>query len=477
MRILLNMWQYQLKSDGRKLLSNLLICMVITVFSFPYSTAKAEWAEQSCRFPHRIPVTITASATGHNTETRIDLESADFPSAYIFSPLGNDVRVFQSDDTTPVDFVVTAWDDVARRGTLYVRLPAISSGASETIYIYLGDNGLGSGSNASIVFPDIGMRLRSRISTVDPVSPADALAAFTAATVDVDNSVRPSISGLNNRAVGGTNGDYGWCVSAVLNVTPATAGVWGFRYGADFGRGGHLYVRGQELEEQWNDDLWWANNYANTAETLEGTVNLPVGWHRYEALGFEGCCDGPTGFQAMAPGGTWQDLSSANFPLRASQCVNPSATVTVSAHESCSNTLGALKTVEIDASSPSPYAIPGAIVRYDLNVINEGISVDSNTLTLTDVFPEDVALVTSAPGAFNFTDGPHISGLSFNYNGAADMTDSVEFSVDGTDFTYVPNVPTDTDVTHVRFNPSGTFNPNDAGDKPSFTISILGEVR
>ncbi|MEP3891630.1 MAG: CCXG family PEP-CTERM protein [Hellea sp.] len=471
------MWSGQTISGGGKHLANLWICLTcLFVLIFP-AISHAEWAEQSCSFPHRIPVAITASAAGHNTETRIDLVNADFPAAYVFSATGNDVRVFESDDLTPVDFVVAEWDDVARTASIYVRLPAIPASASETIYIYLGDNGLGSGSNAAIVFPNIGVRLRSRISTADPVSPADGLAAFTAATIDVDNSVRTSISGLNNQALGGTNGNYGWCVSAVLNVTSATAGNWGFRYGGDFGRGGHLYVRGQQLEEQWNDDLWWANNYANTAETLEGNITLPVGWHRYEALGFEGCCDGPTGFQARAPGGAWQDLSTTNFPLRASQCINPSATVSVAAHESCSNTLDASKIVVIDGSSPSPYAIPGAIVRYDLNVINPGISVDSNTLHLTDVFPSDVALVTSGAGAFDFTDGPFTSGLSYNYAGPTNMTDSVEFSIDGSDFTYVPSAPNDTDVTHVRFKPSGVFNPNDAGDKPSFTIGILGIVR
>ena len=458
------------------LLADLLICLVsILVLSFP-SISQAEWAEQSCSFPHRIPVTITANAAGHNAETRINLVSVDLPANYVFSPLGNDVRVFEGDDLTPVDFVVAEWNDVARSANIYVRLN-IPASSSRTIYIYLGDNSLPSGSNAPIVFPDIGVRLRSRVSTTDPVSPADGLAAFEAATVDVDDSVRTSISGLNNRSLGGTNGNYGWCVSAVLNVTPATTGLWEFRYGGDFGRGGHLYVRGQEVEEQWNDDLWWAGNFNNTAETLEGSITLPVGWHRYEALGFEGCCDGATGFQARAPGGAWQNLSSANFPLRGAQCINPTATVSVSAHESCSTELNANKTVEIDSSSPSSYAIPGAIVRYDLNVSNPGVSKDANTLNLTDIFPTDVALITSGTGVFDFTDGAFSSGLSCIYTGPADMTDCVEFSTDGTDFTYVPTSPMDETVTHVRFNPTGTFNPNNAGDQPSFGISILGEVR
>ena len=436
----------------------------------------AEWPEQSCSFRHRIPVTVTAGVAGHADEIRIDLTSADIPAAYMFSVAGDDARVFLGDDLTPVNFVVAGWDGAARTASFYVRLPTLPPSASETLYIYLGDESLPSGNNASAVFPNIGVRLHSRVSTADPISPADGLAAFAAATTDVDNSVRTTISGLNNRSLGGTNGDYGWCVSAVLNVTAATEGTWGFRYGGDFGRGGHLYVRGVELEEQWNDDLWWANNYGNTAETLEGTVFLPEGWHRYEALGFEGCCDGPTGFQAMAPGGAWQDLSSTNFSLRASRCVATTVSVAKASSESCSATLDAAKTIEIDASSPTTYFIPGAIIRYDLDVSNPGQSVDAGTIALTDIFPADVSLMTSGAGVFQFDDGPIASGLGFTYGGPTDASDTVEFSTDGTDFLYAPSAPFDDTVTHVRFVPTGVFNPNDAGDRPSFSIRVLGRL-
>jgi len=57
------------------------------------------------------------------------------------------------------------------------------------------------------------------------------------------------------------------------------------------------------------------------------------------------------------------------------------------------------------------------------------------------------------------------------------MADSVEFSTDGTDFTHVTSTPVDSAVTHVRFRSTGTFNANDAGDKPGFVVSFLAEVR
>lgn len=443
----------------------------------PVNIAHAEWPEQSCSSRHRIPVTISATAGTHSTETRIDLDSSDFPADYTFSADGDDVRVFQSDDVTPVDFVVAGWNSTARSAVIYTRMAPISSGSSELVYIYFGDSGLSAGSSAAAVFPDQGLRLRSRITTADPTSAASGLAAFAAATTDVDDSIRPSVSGLNNRSLGGTNGNYGWCVSAVINVTAATAGLWGFRYGADFGRGGHLYVSGQALEEDWNDDLWWANNYANTGETLEGTVNLSPGWHRYEALGFEGCCDGPTGFQAQAPGGAWLDLATVNFVMRGAQCVNLTSAVTVAPVESCSTQLNLTKTVEVDSSSNSNYLIPGSTVRYSIVVTNPGQSVDAATLVLTDVFPADVSLLVTGTGAFTFTEGANPSGLGFAYGGPTSSSDSVEFSIDGTNFNYTPSSPSDDNVTHIRIRPTGVLNPNNSGAIPSFTIGLLGIVR
>lgn len=456
-----------------------ILLSIFLIMSFPI--ARAEWAHQSCAFPHRIPITLTAGASGHSTETRIDLVSADFPASYTFTVDGDDIRVFEGDDLTPVSFVVAEWDAPTRAAQIYVRTSPMAAGSTRTLYIYFGDGTILSGSSATVVFPDIGMRLRSRVSTADPVSPSDAITQFTAATVDVYNAVRSSVSGINNRAVGGTNGNYGWCVSAVLNVTPATTGSWGFRYGADFGRGGHLFVKGQQLEEDWNDNLWWANNYANTAETLEGAITLSEGWHRYEALGFEDCCDGPTGFQARPPGGAWQDLSSSNFPLRAVECITPTVTVTKAPPQSCSTTLEAVKSVDVVSdvigTATLPYAMPGSLIGYDITVTNPGQTVDASTLVLGDVLPPDIALIVSPASIFSFTDGSPSSGLSFTYAGPASTTDSVEFSTDGIDFSYVPTGPIDGAITHVRFKPSGTFAPNNAGAKPSFTVRLLGSVK
>ncbi|MEM6819114.1 MAG: CCXG family PEP-CTERM protein [Pseudomonadota bacterium] len=460
----------------RRVLAAAVLCASLFGIAAP-TISFAQWPQQSCSLRHRIPVNITATTGVHNSETRIELESSDFPSEYTFSSTGEDVRVFRSDDSTPVDFVVSGWSPLTRSAVVYVRLPAIPSGASELIYIYVGDESLSAADDAPAVFPETGVRLRSRVSSADPTSPTSALTAFAAAIADVDDRVRTTVTGLNNRALGGSRGDFGWCISAVINVTPSTAGTWGFRYGADFGRGGHLFVSEQSLEEDWNDDLWWSGNYANTGETLEGTIDLAPGWHRYEALGFEGCCDGAVGFQARPPGGSWQDLSSSNFDIRGAQCVNLTANVSKSPPESCVTNLTVAKTVNVDASSDTEFFIPGTIVRYDIRVENPGQRVDPTTLVLTDAFPDEVSLLVSGPGVFEFTDGSTASGVGFTYGGPASTSDSVEFSTDGVDFTYAPTNPVDSTVTHIRLRPTGAMNPSSGSATPSFTITVLGVLQ
>lgn len=438
----------------------------------------------NCLNAHRNTVTVTAGPFGHSEEVRIDLAAADFPSEYVFTPDGADVRVvLASDDSTAVDHIVTGWDSATRTGTIYIKLPTLAASSSTSVNVYYGDGDLSSLGDVDAVFPTVGLRLRSRVSAVDPVDAATARTAFANASSDVYDSVRTSISGLNNRALGGTNGDYGWCISAMVEVTPATQGVWGFRYGADFGRGGHLYVRETELEQQWNDDLWWANNFNNTSETLEGTIALSPGWHRYEALGFEGCCDGPVGWQARAPGGAWQDLSTANFSMRATRCVVTTVSVTTLPVESCSSEPVANKAVTVISDTlgnTSPFALPGSVVGYEISVTNEGQRIDDGTLTITDSLPEDVKLIVTGAGAFSITDGPTASDVTLNWMDAGNGSDGVSFSIDGADFSYTPTLDADgadAAITHVRFALDGAMRQRiDGIADPSFAISFQAIV-
>lgn len=442
-------------------------------------------AAWDCAYEHRVQVTVTADSSAHSDETRIDLTSADFPADYVFTSDGRDVRVvLASDDTTPVDHFVTGWDTTSRTGTVFIKLPAIPANSSTSVFIYFGDESAVSAGDVDAVFPAPGLRLRSRVSSVDPTDAASARAAFENATTDVYDQIRTSVSGLNNRALGGSNGNFGWCISAMIEVTPATVGTWSFRYGADFGYGGHLYVREVALEEDWNDDLWWAGNYNNTAETLSGSIYLDEGWHRYEAMGFEGCCDGAVGWQARAPGGNWLDMSSTNFAIRGSRCVVTTATVTPSVTETCSGDPTAAKSVQIVSDplgSASPFAIPGSVVEYELFVENEGQEISSDSVVLTDQLPSETSLIVEGATAFELVDGGTPSGLTLDWQGFASLTDDVEFSTDGSNFNYIPvpdGLGADDAITHVRFSPSGTMTAfADGVAAPSFYIRFQAVVQ
>lgn len=389
-----------------------------------------------------------------------------------------------SDDSTPVDHIVTGWDSVMRTGTIFIKLPALAAASSTSVNVYYGDTSLTSLGDVDAVFPTVGLRLRSRVSSADPIDAASARAAFASASADVYDEVRTSVTGLNNRALGGSNGNYGWCISAMVEVTAATQGVWGFRYGADFGHGGHLYVRETELEQQWNDDLWWAGNFNNTSETLEGSISLSPGWHRYEALGFEGCCDGPVGWQARAPGGAWQDLSTANFSMRATRCVVTTVSVSTAPAESCSKEPVATKAVSVvsDAlGNTSPFALPDSVVEYTIDVTNEGQRIDAGTLTITDTLPDTVKLVVVGASAFQITDGPTASDVALNWIDHSSSSDGVSFSTDGVDFSYTPSPDTDgadAAITHVRFALDGAMRHRiDGVTDPSFAIAFQAIVK
>jgi uncharacterized repeat protein (TIGR01451 family) len=151
--------------------------------------------------------------------------------------------------------------------------------------------------------------------------------------------------------------------------------------------------------------------------------------------------------------------------------------------QSCSTTLSANKAVSVisdPAGNASPYALPGAVVGYEFDIRNPGQPIDAATLVLADQLPAGVALVVAGAGAFRFLDGMPVSGLGFTWGGPGDTGDSVEFSTDGADFTYTPTAAgpnaTDPAVTHVRFQPSGTFRAFGAGQTPRFRIQFSAEV-
>ena len=82
-------------------------------------------------------------------------------------------------------------------------------------------------------------------------------------------------------------------MSAIFYVPIAANYNW--RFGADVGLGGAMFIDGVVVAYNWFD-MWWAGSWANTAQSLQTNVALSVGYHSIEIFGAEDCCDGAQGF-------------------------------------------------------------------------------------------------------------------------------------------------------------------------------------
>jgi len=387
---------------------------------------------------------------------------------------GDDLRVYLENNTTAVPFFISRWDAGSREATVYILPPPIGAGASATYNFFLGNSFVASGSDPNAVFPTAGLRVLSRVSSADPIDASSGYTALINGSSTVTDQVRSDVRRINNRTFGGRSGDYGLCITTLINVPSAQAGVWSFRAGMDYGRGGHLQLAETDLDSRWNTDLWWATNF-NNGDVLQGSRSLAAGWHRIELLGFEGCCDGPIEVQARAPGGSFQDLRTSNFTLRATPCTNLTIT-TSTVTEQCPIGLDVTK-ASIAVSDPlgSDLRIPGATVTYEIAVSNTGQRVDTTTINILDDLPGDVSLIVDGPNAFELFEGATPSGLTLDWGGFADSGDDVEFSTDGVDFGYTP-IPlpdgTDPNISHVRFIPQGSLGPADNAVQPGFHVRL-----
>gem|GEM_PF-2608463 len=150
-----------------------------------------------------------------------------------------------------------------------------------------------------------------------------------------------------------------------FEVASGEAGVWSFRYGADFGRGGGLYVNDVALEEERNDDLWWAFNWNAASEVLEGSITLTEGYHKLEAIGFEGCCDGGITIQYRKPGGNYQTFQTSTTNVVSRKCPVRDPAVGFGA------TLTQLLSDPINLSN-NPKSLPGSYSQIAVEINNVG---------------------------------------------------------------------------------------------------------
>jgi hypothetical protein len=253
-----------------------------------------------------------------------------------------------------------------------------------------------------------------------------------------------------------------------------------------------LYVDDIALDEDWNSDLWWALDWNNTSEILQGSINLAAGTHSLRILGFEGCCDGGLTAQFQRPGGPWLAVSLANIPLVSRVCPIVQPTVVFGPGE-----IGSCPVLTVTRSTQAifdpinnttnPKSIPGGIVLNTSITSNSGDgSVDANTFVITEAIPGNTALrvvdfdgVTAGP--VQFSDGSPASGLTYSFIALGNTSDDVSFSSDnGASFTYTPSPDAngvDLAVTNIRITPQATFLGNTGSGDPAASFAFKTVVQ
>ena len=313
---------------------------VYFVFIFVLFLSVSSHARQSCDWPFRTSVNIkeNSGTSLTNYQVKLTLNSSSFDSRYNWSSGGVDLRVYDTNDSTALQFWIENWNQSAKTATVWVRFPTLSANANRGIFLYYGNTSAPTLANVPFTFVQPGIKFHSRRVTQNPNSLSNAQSLFNNSndtTSGYGCTFITNFTGITNGALFGSKNNFIAYSETYFEVKSGETGNWAFRYGADFGWGGGLYVNGSPLDEKWNTDLWWANNWSNTNEILQGTINLPVGYHKLEIIGGEPGNDGGITVQYRKPSGSWTTFSTSNIDIRSRACPVTEPTITFGAHDVC----------------------------------------------------------------------------------------------------------------------------------------------
>ena len=377
-------------------------CLTLVALSISTSSL----ARQSCEWPFRTEINVQSANALSDYQVKFELNASSLSSDYDWSSNGEDLYIYDTNDTSQLEFWIESWDGIAEEATVWIRFPTLSSGG-RTIYFYYGNPNAPDIADAPFTFTYPGIKFHTRRTTTNPNSLNTARTAFNNAgdsTLGYGCKFVTNFTGITNRSQNDPTSQYpgsnqNFAAFSESFFYADEAGSWQFRYGADFGRGGALYVNGTALEEQWTDDLWWANNWGNGSsaannenEILRGSINLAVGYHKLEILGFEGGNDGgitaqfkkPSAPAAYANG--WQTLSTGNIDIRSRACPAVSEpTYTIVGHDVC----------EIDLGFDNSLSYPNGWVVGDTRPVTFGIE---NLGTTHPSLPDTRVAITLGAG-------------------------------------------------------------------------------
>ncbi len=341
----------------------------------------------------RLPVTISNTSLPATTlsdyTVRLDLNSTNAPG-FDFTNNGDDVVAFNADTTAQLDFYVESVDPVGQTAVVWVRVPSVppSPPNTEIFLDYNRTDLAGPLSNLSDTFVNEGITYHSQPHTgaaPGPESRAAGEAEFNFNEVTSNpNYGCTDLAQLNDdhSDIFTQNGDYGLAITTQI-VVPADA-LYEFRLGADFGNGGQLYIDGNALEEDWTDDLWWANNFSNP-DVLQGSTFLTAGFHTLRALGYERCCDGPAQLQYRYDSDGDGSLADESFSILST--TSPGITILAPSCPVADATIGPVTTVPVTLAKFSS-SKAGPFIRLNWETADETFNAGFKVWTLLDELGE-----------------------------------------------------------------------------------------
>jgi biopolymer transport protein ExbB len=130
----------------------LLLCALLI-----WPAVSSAWWDDNWNF--RKPLTIDTTAAGAALASSVDkvtvlvrLDVARFSYFADTRADGSDIRFIAADDKTPLPFHIESYDPVAGMAFIWVQVPRLTTGTSETIYMYYGNPSAPAGSDAAASF-------------------------------------------------------------------------------------------------------------------------------------------------------------------------------------------------------------------------------------------------------------------------------------------------------------------------------------
>ena len=146
-----------------------LFCLLALLL--PHS-AQAWWDDN---WAFRKPLTLDATGAGAATAASIEdtavlvrLHVGNFGYFGDSKPDGSDVRFIAGDDKTPLSFHIESWDAAAGMAFIWVKVPELAPGTSDTVYMYYGNPDAPAASDPGASY-DVNQVLVYHFASVPPV--------------------------------------------------------------------------------------------------------------------------------------------------------------------------------------------------------------------------------------------------------------------------------------------------------------------